>query len=95
VAGGKLALNGDVSYSSSFYHNLRNFDSEKLDGRTLGNASVTWSAVDSGWRVSAFVRNITDERYQTIGFDSAPNCGCSIEAYGLPRTYGVTVGARF
>ena len=41
------------------------------------------------------IDNLTDERYATVGFDSAPNCGCSIEAYGMPRTYGVAVGTKF
>ena len=95
IFGGRAELGSTVSYSSGFYHNLRNFDADKMDGRTLGNADVSWFSVDDRWRVTGYVKNITDKRYGTVGFDSAANCGCSIEAYGMPRTYGVTLGTKF
>jgi iron complex outermembrane receptor protein len=95
LAGGRLSLNADLAYSSSFYDNLRNFSSEELAGRTLANAAINWSAGKPGLRVGAYVKNIADKRYPIVGFDSSSNCGCSIEAYGMPRMYGVTVGASF
>jgi iron complex outermembrane recepter protein len=95
VVGGKLSFNTDLSYSSSFYDNLRNFTSEELSGRTLANAAVNWNGGKPGLRLGAYVKNIADKRYPIVGFDSSPNCGCSIEAYGMPRIYGVTVGASF
>ncbi|HKT71913.1 MAG TPA: TonB-dependent receptor [Steroidobacteraceae bacterium] len=95
VAGGQLALTADVAYSSSFYDNLRNFASEELSGRTLTNAAIGWNSGRPGLRVGAYIKNIADKRYPIVGFDSSPNCGCSIEAYGMPRTYGVTVGGSF
>jgi iron complex outermembrane recepter protein len=95
LVGGKLSFNADLSYSSSFYDNLRNFTSEELSGRTLANAAINWSAGKPGLRLGAYIKNIADKRYPIVGFDSSPNCGCSIEAYGMPRIYGVTVGASF
>ena len=95
VAGGKLRLNADLAYSSSFFDNLRNFSSEELAGRTLANAAINWNGGTPGLRVGAYIQNIADRRYPIVGFDSSPNCGCSIEAYGMPRMYGVTVGASF
>jgi iron complex outermembrane receptor protein len=93
--GGSTELGGSVTYSSSFYDNLRNFSSDKLDGRTLGNADISWKSSDERWNVGMFVKNLTDERYPTVGFNSSSNCGCSIEAYGLPRTYGISIGTSF
>jgi iron complex outermembrane receptor protein len=95
VFGGRIELGGSVTYSSSFFHNLRNFDADELDGRTLENADISWLSSDDHWRVTGYVKNISDERYQTVGFDSAANCGCSIEAYGMPRTYGLSLNAKF
>lgn len=95
VFGGALELNGNASYSSSFFANLKNFAADELDGRTLANASVSWSNAQRSWRFTGFIKNIADERYPTIGFNSGANCGCSIESYGMPRTYGVTIGASF
>ena len=95
IFGGRAELGTSVSYSSSFFHNLRNFDADEMDGRTLGNADVSWFSADDRWRLTGYVKNITDERYGTVGFDSAANCGCSIEAYGMPRTYGLAIGTKF
>ena len=38
IFNGHVELGGSVTYSSSFFHNLRNFDADELDGRTLANA---------------------------------------------------------
>jgi iron complex outermembrane receptor protein len=95
VFNGRVELGASVSYSSSFFHNLRNFDADELDGRTLANADISWLSSSGSWRVTGYVRNITDERYATVGFNSAANCGCSIEAYGLPRTYGISLNTQF
>jgi iron complex outermembrane receptor protein len=95
VGGGKLSINADLAYSSSFFDNLRNFTSEELSGRTLANAAINWTGAKPGLRFGAYIKNIADKRYPIVGFDSSPNCGCSIEAYGMPRMYGVTVGASF
>jgi iron complex outermembrane receptor protein len=95
ILSGRMELGGSVTYSSSFFHNLRNFDADELDGRTLANADISWFSVDDRWHVTGYIKNMTDERYATVGFDSAPNCGCSIEAYGMPRTYGVAIGTQF
>lgn len=96
VFGGRVEMGVDVSYSSSFYHNLRNFTADELAGRTLANASLSWfSGDDERWHTTLYGRNLSDKRYANVGFDSAANCGCSIESYGLPRTYGVAVGAKF
>ena len=95
IFGGRIELGGSGTYSSSFFHNLRNFDADELDGRTLANADISWLSGDDSWRVTGYVKNITDERYATVGFNSAANCGCTIEAYGMPRTYGISLNAQF
>lgn len=95
IFSGRAELGASVTYSSSFFHNLRNFDADEMDGRTLGNADVSWFSAGDRWHLTGYVKNIADKRYGTVGFDSAANCGCSIEAYGTPRTYGVTLGTKF
>lgn len=93
--GGRAELGTSVTNSSSFFHNLRNFDADEIDGRTLGNADISWFSADDRWRFTGYVKNIADERYGTVGFDSAANCGCNIEAFGAPRTYGLNIGLQF
>lgn len=61
----------------------------------MGNADISWFSADDRWRFTGYVKNIADERYGTVGFDSAANCGCNIEAFGAPRTYGLNIGLQF
>ncbi|MDX9873684.1 MAG: TonB-dependent receptor [Spongiibacteraceae bacterium] len=95
IAGGRLSLNAHANYASGFYHNLRNFDGHWFDSRTLFNFSASWQQVDSGLRLTTYLNNAFDERYGLIGFDNTLFCGCSLESYGPPRTYGVMVGYEF
>lgn len=85
----------DANYNSSVYHNIRDFSGDKFPSYFLANATIGWQADSGGWSLNAFVKNIADKRYQTIGFDFATFCGCNIEAYGMPRTWGVGATYKF
>jgi hypothetical protein len=41
------------------------------------------------------MKNLSDTRYQTVGVDFSTVCGCNLEAYGMPRTFGVTLHYGF
>lgn len=92
--GGKAGGGVSLSYQSSFFHNARNFDADRLGGYALVNAYLRWSN-EGGFSLSPFVNNIFDKRYKQIGFDLASSCGCNIESYGQPRTWGVRAGYKF
>jgi iron complex outermembrane receptor protein len=93
--GGELFGQIDGNYTDEFYHNLRNFDSQKYDAYTVGNLRVGYSPDSGSWELAAFLKNFTDERYRTIGFDLATLCGCNEDGYGVPRWAGVTFKMRF
>jgi iron complex outermembrane receptor protein len=93
--GGLMAVQGDASYSDEFYYNLRNFDADKFDNYILANARLSWLSADAHWETALIVRNFTDERAGTIGFDLATLCGCNEVAYKEPRLYGVSVRYNF
>ncbi len=92
VAGGSLTFGGDASYTSGFYHNLRNFDANWLPSYTLFNARIGWEDDSERFRLSFFVNNLTDKRYKTVGYDLSTLCGCTEESYGRPRWWGITAG---
>ena len=94
VFGGDLAATGIITYQSSFYHNARNFSGDRYAGRTLTDFNIDWS-MPRGLHAGAFLRNAFDVRYKTVGLDLATACGCNLEAYGEPRTWGVLLGYRF
>lgn len=94
IAGGDVNLTGIVTYQSSFYHNARNFQGDRYNGRTLTDFNIDWTLV-GGFHAGAFLKNAFDVRYKTVGLDLSTACGCNLEAYGEPRTWGVTMGYRF
>ena len=94
IAGGVLEFGGVVTHQSSFYHNARNFDGDLFPKRTIVDLNTNWQ-LDRGLRLAAYLRNAFDKRYKTVGLDLAAACGCNLEAYGEPRTWGITIGYRF
>jgi iron complex outermembrane receptor protein len=95
ILSGRLSFNANVSYAGEIYHNIRNFEAQKFDARTLVNVSATWKSVSNGLYVSLFGKNIFDERYGQIGFDNTVIFGGQNVSYGKPATYGATVGYQF
>lgn len=94
IAGGELSVGSVVSYQSSFFHNARNFQGQRYGSRTLVDFNAQWEFA-SGLSLGAYLKNAFDLRYRTVGLDLATGCGCSLEAYGEPRTWGVSVGYKF
>ncbi len=91
VLDGSLSLQADANYQSSAWHNLSNFDSTEMDGYVVGNLRATWTSASEHWRVDAFVKNVSDSRYDVIGFDTSQLCGCNLTAQGRPRWWGLSV----
>lgn len=95
ILGGSLSLQADVSYQSETFHNLTNFDSTRMDSYTIGNLRAGWESGDGAWQADLFVKNVSDERYTTVGFDLSQVCGCNEEAQGRPRWWGASVRYLF
>ncbi len=92
--GGRVVLQGDVSWFDDQYFDSFNSPSHFEDSYALANARVTWFSEDEKWRVAIFGENITDEEYRTFSFDLA-FLGFSTDVYGKPSWYGATVGYTF
>jgi len=93
--GGTLAVQGDVTYSDSFFYNLRNFDADQFGSYTLVNAQVSWESASTAWQATVAVRNLTNERAGVQGFDLATLCGCNEVSYRTPRFYNVGLRYEF
>ncbi len=97
VSGGSSLLwNLNYLYEDEnvYYYNDdigRQFDTV-LEERTILGASVTWTSADERYYVSAFGKNLTDDRYKTAS--QAVGVLWTFSNYGPPRTYGVQVGVR-
>ncbi|MCB2062484.1 MAG: TonB-dependent receptor [Novosphingobium sp.] len=88
MLGGEMSIKGDMSYSSSYYYNLRNFDADQFPSYWLFNVGVDW-ALDSGLELGIGVDNLTNEKIGIQGFDLATLCGCNEVSYKTPRTFFV------
>ncbi|MEL0038176.1 MAG: TonB-dependent receptor [Halieaceae bacterium] len=91
--GGRMALQGDVSYSDEYFYNLRNFDADVFDSYTVVNAQISFET--DGWLATLAARNITDERPGIQGFDLATLCGCNEVAYKAPRYFSFSIRKEF
>ena len=65
----------------------------------LLNASLTWRVLSGSAgtvEVTGWGRNLTDEEYRFQSFDATDeSLDFVLDAYGAPRTYGITVRAAF
>jgi iron complex outermembrane receptor protein len=79
---------------STFYYAA---DGEQFDtflqSHTLVNANLTWTSSNGIWYLSAFGKNLTDERYR----NASQYVGglWTFSTYAPPRTYGVEVGIHY
>jgi outer membrane receptor protein involved in Fe transport len=90
-----VSLQGDYSYSGSFYDNIRNFTASKLPSYSLANARVEWHSNDGAWNAALFVNNLADERYVAVGFDGALLYGSNAWYFGKPLWYGGQIRFSF
>ena len=95
VAGGTLSFNADGAYTSSYYTNIRNFNSAKIDGRVVVNAGINWTDAAKHWRVAGRLSNVFDKRYYTVGFEATDLFGSTALATGEPRWWTASVGYSF
>jgi iron complex outermembrane recepter protein len=78
------------------YNTGSDLDPEKLQSPyTLVNARIGVGRADGRWMVELWGQNLTDETYQQVGFDAPLQTGSWNAFIGAPRTYGVTVRAKF
>jgi outer membrane receptor protein involved in Fe transport len=94
VPGGSLDFGISVSSKSSFYQNARNFAGERFAGYTLVDLNSSWEG-RSGYGLSAYIKNLSDNQYKTVGLDFSTVCGCNLEAYGMPRTSAALADQKF
>ncbi len=95
---GAFSARVDVSYTDSMvFHPFQNqFDAS--DSRTITNARLTLDELSVGTdgelRLSAWVKNLTDEEYREWGIDFGA-LGFAGNTWNQPRTFGLDVVYRF
>ncbi|TVS09752.1 MAG: TonB-dependent receptor [Gammaproteobacteria bacterium] len=93
---GQLRLRGEFAWVDEvFFTEFNNADAFQPSHKRI-NASVRYSAGDSGWSVEAWGRNLTNEAVKANNIVAAPLFAfAQVGSLYPPRTYGLTVGYRF
>ncbi len=93
--GGEMAANANVSYSSSFFYNLRNFDADKFGGYANVDLGLGWTSASKMLEVGVRVDNVTNHLIGLQGYDLAGLCGCNEVSYKPPRTFSIHTRVNF
>jgi iron complex outermembrane recepter protein len=92
-SGAELDLVVSYAYTGDFYFAPSAQASSFEEGYGLLDASVNWRSASGAWDITAWGKNLDDEEYRLhmiIG-----NVAGSVDVWGPPRTYGLTVNYAF
>ena len=92
LGAGVLSAQTDVSYKSGHFFSVDNDPQLYQKGYFIANASLIYEMPN--YSITAWMKNIGDETYSVSGLANTA-FGFSELIPGLPRTFGVTVGAKF
>ena len=92
---GQLSARLDATYTDEMVFHPFNNQFDSADERTLYNARLSLADIaGGGLRISAWVKNLTDEEYREWGIDFG-GLGYAGAVFGRPRTYGIDVAYKF
>ena len=94
----------DVSYKSEVYMGLddASWDVAKRDpgsiyakATTLVDARFSWFMPDRDLTISAYIKNLTDKRYDIGAVATASSLGTYVQVLGEPRMFGIEARQTF
>jgi outer membrane receptor protein involved in Fe transport len=97
VGGGyKLVFRGDYYWQAQMWGRIFNTSADKIKSWDVANALITLNTPDDRWYAQAFIKNMFNKTNTTGEYLTSSSSGLWTGVfYGDPRTYGLTVGARF
>ncbi|WP_326914732.1 TonB-dependent receptor [Sphingopyxis chilensis] len=91
---GKLSWGVNGSYTSKQYFDLFNTDRTAQKGYVLVNSNLTYRFADDRYGIGIWAKNIFDKYYARYTLDLS-GAGFDYVHLGDPRTYGVSLDAKF
>ncbi len=91
---GDYFLAVDTSYRSSFSSSATASAYLNVKGYALANARLGFRAAD-GWDIALWARNLFDKNYYELLSAAPGGTGLYVGQPGDPRTYGITLRAKF
>lgn len=90
---GNIALQIDGVFYDDQYLEVSNAAGAAQDAYSTHNARLSWWGMEDKLRISAWVKNFSDEEYKAYALDLGI-LGATT-TYGMPLTYGLTAGYHF
>jgi iron complex outermembrane receptor protein len=91
----QLRARADWRYISTVYKDALNFPALRQPGYGLLDLTLTFVPADARWELSAFGKNVTDERYIVSGYASALTFGTASASPGRPAEWGISFAYHF
>jgi outer membrane receptor protein involved in Fe transport len=85
----------DFNYRSKVYLDPQKLDPVSMPGYWLFNARLAYRTADGRMEVAGWVENFMDKHYKVDVFDVTREFNTILEAWGDPRTYGITLSYNF
>ena len=90
----QIVAGADTQYKSSRNIGFAYLPQQRIRSDWISNAQIQFGPADGQWSISAFVRNIENNR--TLTFASThPTAQFLTAGQTPPRTYGVRAGVKF
>lgn len=93
--GGSLITRVNWAFVDDVEKDALNFPALRQDAYSLIDLFVTYVSSDGNWELSAFGKNVTDERYIVSGFANGLTQGRAAANLGRPDEWGLSVLYRF
>ena len=90
----QLVIGADTQYKGRRNIGFAYLPEQTIPGNWTSNAQISFGAADERWSISAYVRNIEDDRIP-IYSSTHPSASFLIAGATAPRTYGVRAGFKF
>jgi iron complex outermembrane receptor protein len=94
-AGGTLIGRVDWSYRSEIFLDALNFPEMEQGALHLVDVALTYVSPQENWELSAFGKNVTDERYLVSGSANGLSQGRATAQVGRPDEWGLSFTYRF
>ena len=91
---GEAYLHAEAAYRGDVYGDPTDSRYTLLGGYTIANASLGFRA-DKTWDAFVWAKNLFDQTYMQNVTVQAGNSGLVVGAPGDPRTFGLTLRARY
>ncbi|WP_372732175.1 TonB-dependent receptor [Novosphingobium sp.] len=92
---GQLSIHPDIAYQTSQFFEVLNIPRLRQTSYAIVGGHIDWESANGRFSASIWGKNLSDKFYFTSRVDLLAGFGFDYNHIGNPRTYGITVGAKF